>query len=71
MPKPTLAELHAQFGTQPAPYIDDYCAERQGYPVRCPARGKLTILDHKPTKRDPAPARCGECAPQPPLKGQR
>lgn len=71
MPKPTLDELHARLGTQPAPYIDDYCAERQGHAVPCGNCGKLVVRDRKPTKRDPAPVRCGECRPRPPLEMQR
>ncbi len=47
MPKPTLDELHARLGTQPAQYIDDFCAERQGYPVPCVGCGKLVVVAYK------------------------
>jgi len=71
MTKPTLDELHARLGTQPAEYIEEYCREHHAHAVPCGICGKLTVLDRKPTKRQLAAVRCGDCDPRPPLEMQR
>lgn len=64
MAKRTLDELYALLGTQPAEYLDDYLREKGAYLVACTACGRRCVVERKPTKREVATWRCGECAPR-------
>lgn len=65
MPRRTLDDLYREHGTQPAQYVDDFVREQGGRLVTCVECGRqYVIAARKPTQRDLAGWRCGECAPR-------
>lgn len=63
--QPDLAELFARHGTQSAIYVEDYIREKGAHRVACTVCGCSFLVAAKPTKREVATWRCGECSPRP------